>query len=269
MDDLQRSERQNKGDSIPLSIVLQSPAASWQRTLFLFPDGSGSGMVYASLPILSGQARLIALNSPFIYAAKGYTDTVEAMAQMWEGEVRKRQPHGPYTLGGWSAGGFYAYEMAKLLTAKGERVEKLVLIDSPCRLTYEPLPMRTMEALAERGVIGSTIGRARTAPKWVVNHFRATIEALERYAPVALREGADGCSPTLFLIWASDGVKGLSCGGVDADANINRLLLETRTEFGPSGWERLVPPGAEIKTAAMSGSHFSMVHPPHVSTLDH
>ncbi|MCW2871703.1 MAG: polyketide synthase [Streptomyces oryziradicis] len=60
---------------------------------------------------------------------------VEAEAARYAEAVRRTHPRGPYRLGGWSFGGFLAYETARILTAEGEDVEAVVLIDS-----IRPLP---------------------------------------------------------------------------------------------------------------------------------
>ena len=56
---------------------------------------------------------------------------IEAMAALYLEALRTRQPSGPYRLAGHSFGGVVAYEMAQHLLARGERVEQLVLMDSP------------------------------------------------------------------------------------------------------------------------------------------
>jgi thioesterase domain-containing protein len=56
--------------------------------------------------------------------------TIEAMAARHLAELRKAQPHGPYRLGGFCAGGLIALEMARELKAAGEVVERVVMVDS-------------------------------------------------------------------------------------------------------------------------------------------
>lgn len=59
--------------------------------------------------------------------------TVEEMARHYAAEIRRLQPDGPYALGGTSAGGLIAYEVARQLEAAGETVALLALFD-----TYGP-----------------------------------------------------------------------------------------------------------------------------------
>jgi thioesterase domain-containing protein len=56
--------------------------------------------------------------------------TIEEMAAHYLGEVRTLQPEGPYYLGGYSAGGTVAFEMARQLAASGQEVALLAMIDS-------------------------------------------------------------------------------------------------------------------------------------------
>ena len=59
--------------------------------------------------------------------------TIERMAQDHLRALQRTQPQGPYLLGGYSTGGFVAYEMACLLRTQGHQVELLVLVDVVAR----------------------------------------------------------------------------------------------------------------------------------------
>jgi amino acid adenylation domain-containing protein len=56
--------------------------------------------------------------------------SIPQMAKHYIEEIRVLQPHGPYFLGGFSAGGLVAYEMARQLREAGDRVPFLALFDS-------------------------------------------------------------------------------------------------------------------------------------------
>ena len=57
-------------------------------------------------------------------------ESVEEMARYALDAVQQIQPHGPYCLIGFSLGGLMVLEMAQQLSAKGERIELLALLDS-------------------------------------------------------------------------------------------------------------------------------------------
>ena len=59
------------------------------------------------------------------------------MAAAYVDEVRLVQPHGPYSLGGFSGGGIVALEMARLLQSEGEEVALLVMLDTPIPINAE------------------------------------------------------------------------------------------------------------------------------------
>ena len=52
------------------------------------------------------------------------------MADLYIEALRSIQPHGPYRVGGWSFGGFVAFEIARRLFARGEEVQLVALLDT-------------------------------------------------------------------------------------------------------------------------------------------
>ncbi len=57
--------------------------------------------------------------------------TIDELAAEAVTQIRALQPHGPYVVGGHSAGGLVAYETARRLAADGEELPLVVLLDSP------------------------------------------------------------------------------------------------------------------------------------------
>jgi thioesterase domain-containing protein len=56
--------------------------------------------------------------------------SIEQMATLYNRELRRVQPVGPYLLSGWSMGGLVAWEMAQQLIKEGEIISLLALIDT-------------------------------------------------------------------------------------------------------------------------------------------
>jgi thioesterase domain-containing protein len=247
-----------------LSVLIQGSRKRATKNIFLFPDGSGSAMAYARLPKISPDVCLYGMNSPFLRAAGGYTCSVDHLASIWADEIANIQRRGPYILGGWSAGGYYAYEAMKHLHRRGEIVEKLVFIDSPCRTDFEALPIDVVLFLSSNRLMGNW-GGAKT-PSWLVDHFEATLKAVDGYQPTGVVSPPE-MAPEVFVIWASDPLLGadvVAKAGLDLSVKVTRFLLERRTDFGPNGWDKLFP-GPNIMIATMPGNHFNIVHPPNVS----
>ena len=84
-------------------------------------------------------------------------DRIEDMAQFHLDAIRKVQPHGPYLLAGYSLGGLVTFEMAQQLTAAGEKVALLAMLDSYPDIRYLSLVQRA------RLVTRLTTRRATTA----------------------------------------------------------------------------------------------------------
>lgn len=55
---------------------------------------------------------------------------IEDMATAYAKQIRRKQPHGPYFLGGYCMGGTVAFEIAQQLQAQGERVALLAFFDT-------------------------------------------------------------------------------------------------------------------------------------------
>jgi acetoacetyl-CoA synthetase len=67
-------------------------------------------------------------------------ERIEGMAALYVAEIRRRQPVGPYRIGGYSFGGVVALEMARLLGP--ENVARLVIIDAFAHPKTWPLKSR-------------------------------------------------------------------------------------------------------------------------------
>lgn len=101
-----------------------------QPPLFLIHPASGLAMDYSGI-VVKVNRPLYGINSP-VWGKSNFEkpDTLEALAQHYISVIKNIQPVGPYYLGGWSAGGNFAYEVAQQLSMSGNTVEKLILIDS-------------------------------------------------------------------------------------------------------------------------------------------
>ena len=91
-------------------------------------------------------------------SAAGALPNVEELAGHYLAAIRAEFPTGPYALAGVSFGGVLAFEMARQLTAAGQSVSFLGLLDTVLSRAVERPALRWLQAqwtfLRERGVAG-------------------------------------------------------------------------------------------------------------------
>jgi len=116
--------------------------------VFIAPGMGGNPLDYFPLarriqsrhPIIILQARgLDGTEEPF--------DRIEDIAQYYLDAINQMQPHGPYLLTGFSLGGLVTLEMAQRLTAEGEEIGLLTMLDSYPHFRYLSLHQRARLAM--------------------------------------------------------------------------------------------------------------------------
>lgn len=252
------------------SVLLQGNPKTATKTLFVLPDGSGSATSYTTIPdIAAASLKVYGLNCPFMTKPEQFTIGVTGVTEIYMAEIQRRQPRGPYLLAGWSAGGVLAYEMTRQLIAKGEKVEKLLLLDSPSPVGLEALPPMFHQYCKEIGLLGtdSTI----KLPEWLLPHFASTVRELTKYSESlgdASQIDVSNMPPTV-CIWARDGIVHKETDKKpDWDPSVRmpnsmHWLVNNRTNLGPCGWEKLI--GNNVTCLSMPGNHFTMMRAPLVS----
>jgi thioesterase domain-containing protein len=119
------------GEPFGISRVLFLRNGSVQPPVFFF-HGLGSSVfeLVNLLRVLDSKHPIYGLQAKGTDGLSAPFDTIEDMARSSLSEIRSLQPHGPYFLIGFSLGGLEAYEVARQLTASGEKIALLVLIES-------------------------------------------------------------------------------------------------------------------------------------------
>ncbi|KZF26353.1 polyketide synthase [Xylona heveae TC161] len=244
------------------SVVLQGLPKNTLKTLFLFPDGCGSAHSYAALPRVSTDICVIGLNSPYMKNPKEMSQyNVHEIIESYLTEIRRRQPSGPYHLGGWSAGGIYAFRAASQLINQGEEVQSLVLIDSPVPKGLDRLPQHFYDHCSKIGLFGQAVGASpANPPEWLIPHFNATIDVLHDYWAEPLPAGT---APKTSIIWACesvmDGINFVKPAPHPDDTEGMKFLTEKRADFSPCGWEDFFPDREITVEKAEGATHFSMM----------
>jgi thioesterase domain-containing protein len=99
--------------------------------LFLIHDGDGETLLYRGLALrMPAHVPVFGIEPLSVGRIAMAHTTIEEMAKHYLGEIRKRQPKGPYYLGGLCAGGLIAFEVARQLEECAEEVRHLALIEA-------------------------------------------------------------------------------------------------------------------------------------------
>jgi FkbH-like protein len=146
--------RRRFGVQLPLTVVLEAPTVralsrhlqDWRnprsevlvelksggpRNLFLVHDGNGETLLYLNLARrMPDDLAVFGIEPRRVARVPLAHTTIEQMAAFYLEQVHKKQPHGPYLLGGMCAGGVIAYEMASQLVRAGEEVGLVALLDA-------------------------------------------------------------------------------------------------------------------------------------------
>jgi thioesterase domain-containing protein len=251
--------------SSPSLVRLQAGDAT-RAPLFLVHPVGGSALPYRALaaaldagqPCWGLQARGLSGLTPHT--------SIETMARDYVEELRIVQPHGPYHLGGWSAGGVIAFAMAQLLRAQGEAVALVALIDSRANSPYADEPddaqllldiaaelngvtsaeqLRALPAAERAGFVLAAAERVGLVPRGfslddgqrLFDCFKQTMLAVQRYTPAP----------------------------IDVPLTLLRATEQPPASAPDLGWSPLTTRALDRRD--VPGDHESVIRAPHVAAL--
>lgn len=239
------------------SVILQGLPRVAKKTLFMLPDGGGSASSYVPIPRLQSDVAIVGLNCPYARDAENMNCTHGAMIESFCNEIRRRQPKGPYHLGGWSSGGAFAYVTAEALINQGDEVHSLIIIDAPVPQVMEKLPVSFYEHCNRVGLFANQPGGSNDGesapPPYLIPHFVAVVDVMLDYKVAPLNTTR---MPKVGIVWAADTVM------EEKDAPKIKgmhFMVNKRKDFGPDGWDTVIP-GAEFDIVKATGAnHFTLM----------
>ena len=247
-------------NAVSRSVLIQGQSRSRTSPLFMTTDGSGTVESYIHLRALPEGRRIYALESPFLMDPDTFDLSIEEMASIFVRTIRRIQPHGPYLIGGWSAGSIYAYEVAHRLAREGETILALVIIDMRAP-SLIPTTIVTSDFVDKLGTFEG-INRARDLAEDLSvkekAHLMATCRALSKYDAPAF--APDSRPHNVVVVWARLGldqredapVAAMLRPGLDIGKPLDQMELPEfeiyfnswfygrREQFGTNGWETLL-----------------------------
>ena len=206
-------------------IVEVHPESARPPFVFLHGDFTAGGFYSRALALALGPDQPTLIVHPHGLLDDRIPETIEAMAADHVRALRAVRPHGPYVLGGHCNGALVAYEMARQLTAGGEDVPVVVLI----------------EAEAPRLHAGSSgDGGAARFVKVGKDGAPEVLAARDRISDVDLR-----------YRHVIDGYEGAPWNG-----RVVVIQAEERDRGPGAGWMRLAP---DCESHLVPGGHVTMI----------
>ncbi|KAE8310243.1 hypothetical protein BDV41DRAFT_590517 [Aspergillus transmontanensis] len=255
-------------------LLHQSSSDPDNRNLFLIPDGFGSGAVFSALVPLLSQVKHVsvyALNSPFlkIKPDSDQPPSLEELAATYVAEIKRRQPEGPYMVGGYSVGGVLAFEAVRQLLEYGNEVERMFLIDTPCPTFARSMPDALVDFLNSINRFGvmseDEVKENKRGSPLASHHFTLSRQQLSIYQ-VSRLPGRN--IPQVVLFSAKEGVDKQDEVArpevLPAEQQLVDWFLNDRTHGELFEWDKVLE---NVKVVPVDGNHFSMMVPPMVSLV--
>ncbi|MFG2915133.1 amino acid adenylation domain-containing protein [Kitasatospora sp. NPDC048298] len=213
-------------------------------------------------------------------------DSVEDLADSYLTALRTVQPHGPYTIGGWSFGGLVAFEITRRLRASGERTTLLVL--DTTALEQGPRAPHDEEAMLEwffHELLWPRDGSVST-PRLIPDGLDSPEEKFAHMARVAgelgiLPEGSSGVViRRLFDVYRAHWQATLAYRPPREDQDLTLIrateplpvvlaamhgAARTCHQNPRNGWSAMT--GGRIDVVNVPGDHLTMMEEPHVANL--
>jgi thioesterase domain-containing protein len=187
-------------------------------------------------------------------------DSIEDMASAYVDAIRGLQPVGPYHLGGYSFGGWVAYEMAQKLVRSGERVALLTMIG-----TGAPSPAAT--AMAERlNLLARYMENLRQI---VTNAAMADRGAVSAGSSMPSFASALGNASPFVRLFIANNLAGARyvprafAGGLDVFVTPDQQM--TSPGDATLGWRTLCT--EDVRPTMIEGTHLSLFQEPEVQRL--
>lgn len=125
-----------------LGVGVYDPVVPLQLTgaktpLFCVHPGVGEILVFVNLAkYFVNERPFYALRARGFNEGEEYFTSFDEMVSAYVDAIRRRQPHGPYAVAGYSYGGAVAFEIAKVLESQGERVTFIGSFNLPPHIKY-------------------------------------------------------------------------------------------------------------------------------------
>jgi acetoacetyl-CoA synthetase len=248
------------------ACVPMRPGADHAPPVFMIPGAPGSilqlGPVAAAM---TGDSPVYAIRPRGIEEGETPCETLAEMADYAIAQMKTIRPNGPYPLIGYSAGGLVAIEMAQRLTAAGDSVPLLALLDTyPSRTVW---PLRCHIEVLGRQALRALWELVRGGPRSLLPEVARRMRSLSGYLsasgvsvlppPLLVPEGVSPASRRVHLA-------AYNAGEAYRPAPYAGKVLFIQPEEVPDleprrpglVWQRLLP---DFEVCRVPGTHLGLV----------
>jgi thioesterase domain-containing protein len=221
----------------------------------------GSAFPYFRLALrLDPEQPFYGLQSPGLDGVTPPLESIEAMASHYIGLIRGVQPHGPYYIGGYSFGGWVAFEMAQQLAEVGETVALLAVLG-----TGAPPSMSNPRLFEQINYMAQYSDDYR---RLFLNSFMSDAARSAPPSPLPGGVAAPGQSPLAVVAAVNNAAQFRYVPRPYGDRITLFVTGEQHAAAFPEttlGWKMLSV--KQVPVHLVSGNHLSMFEEPHVSDL--
>jgi phthiocerol/phenolphthiocerol synthesis type-I polyketide synthase E len=159
---------------------------SGSRPAFFCVHGAGGNvLIYRELAEnLGSDQPFYGLQSQGLDGSYPPLTRIEDMAALYVEAIRRRQPRGPYLIGGYCGGGLIAFEVAQQLRSEGEEIALLALLDTMNFSHIPPLSIWSRAYYSCERVWFHAANFMRLDFKGKVSFFREKVQVLRNRLPV-------------------------------------------------------------------------------------
>jgi amino acid adenylation domain-containing protein len=258
------------------SVLVPLQQGTGDETYFWIHPLGGTVFCYTDLAReLGPEVTSYGLQVPSLVDGLEAPVTLPAMADRYAEEIRAVQPDGPYRVGGWSAGGIIAVEVARRLAADGADVPVLATVDVGAPDPEHPPIFDYLEIFA--GHLALLSGRnidPRGVPPLPPGLDGAPLpERLDKVSRWARASGLlpDGADPEELakLVIATRAVHDATAGYPMTPYEGPMWVIRAAVQPGRLtddhlGWSRIAPKAVALEAP---GDHRTVIQPPNVREL--
>lgn len=230
------AERATESKKLEYDPIVAMQLTGSGTPLFCVHPGNGGVLIFVSLAkYFVNERPFYALRPRGFNKGEEFFATFDEMVETYLEAISTRQPHGPYALAGYSVGCPIAFEIARRLEERGERVSFLGCIDEGPSESW-PSSDLLGSAIALAYVLGLLGSNKAMEMDRALRSSGPTLDPCQQVFEQGRRERIAELDLDLpkFSAWAS---VALSNHTLVRAAHVTRGLVESVTVFCSSGWD--------------------------------